>query len=133
MTFFNVRLELARDSDYPEGSSSHGYAFRAPLDEQGHIDEAAWREHKKHCRVWRFWEGEDDEFGHLVRQRGGWAFHYDIKGDEGSDEPGFRFDTHSFNEGDYVTLREHDGEDRTFRVVSVRPGPPHAKLLIQDS
>jgi hypothetical protein len=132
MTFFNVRLELARDHDYPEGSSSHGYEFRAPLNNQGHIDEEAWREHKGHCRVWRFWEGEDEEFGHLVHQRDGWAFHYDIQGDEGNDEAGFRFDTHSFNEGDYVTLREHDGEDRTFRVVSVRPGPPHAKLLMQE-
>ena len=133
MTLLTVRLELARDPEYPEGSSSHGYEFRAPLDAEGHIDAEAWRAHRKDCRVWRFWGGEDDEFGHLVHLRGGtWAFHYDIQGDEESDEAGFRFDTHSFKEGEYVTLREHDGDAHTFRVVSVRSGPPHAKLLLQE-
>ncbi|MEX0922886.1 MAG: hypothetical protein WD489_07930 [Rhodovibrionaceae bacterium] len=132
MTFMTVRLELARSEDFPEGSAAHGYEFRAPLDAEGHIDAEAWREHRKHCRVWRFWEGENDEFGHLVHHRGGWSFHYDIQGDAENDETGFRFDTHSFKEGEYVTLREQDGDTHTFRVVSVRPGPPHAKLLLQQ-
>ena len=117
-----IRLELARDPDHPQGSSNYGYEFLAPLDELGHIDLALWRENRSKCRVWRFWAGEDDEYGHLVHTRSGsWKFHYDIAGDPEEDEAGFRFNDHSFREGEYVSLREPDGELHTFRVVSVRP------------
>ncbi len=124
MSLSIVRLELARDSDFPDGSSHHGYEFVAPLRDDGHIDPEAWRKYRKRCRVRRFWEGEPDEMGHLVHRRGGtWAFHYDVLGDSDEDEPGYRFDRHVFKEGEYVSLREQDGEMRTFRVVSVQPAP----------
>ena len=116
-----IRLELARDKDYPAGSAQHGYEFTAPIDEEGHIDAARWRKARDKCRVRRFWEGEPDEIGHLVHKPGGaWAFHYDILGDEDDDESGYRFALHSFLPGEYVSIREHDGEMRTFRVTSVR-------------
>ena len=35
------------------------------------------------------------------------------------DEPGFRFGAHSFVPGEYVTIRGHDGEQHTLRVVAV--------------
>lgn len=124
MSLSIVRLELARDQDFPEGSSEHGYEFVAPLTPEGHIDADGWHAHRERCRVRRFWEGEPDERGHLVRRRGGtWAFHYDLAGDPDEDEPGFKFDTHVFKVGEYVSLREQDGELRTFRVTSVRPAP----------
>ncbi|CAE7726239.1 unnamed protein product [Symbiodinium necroappetens] len=122
MTLMSIRLELARDHDYPNGSSTHGYEFVAPLDSEGHIDLEGWRKQRKHCHVWRFWEGEADEYGHLVHTRGrAWAFHYDVAGDPDLDEPGYRFDSHRFVEGEYVSIREQDEELRTFRVVAVRP------------
>ena len=122
MSMKSVRLELARDHDYPQGSASHGYEFVAPLDENGHIDAAQWRANKADCRVRRFWEGEDDEIGHLVhRNAHSWVFHYDVEGDPDEDEPGFRFDTHKFAVGEYVSIREQDGEMRTFKVASVKP------------
>ena len=122
MTLKTIRLELARDPDFPEGSSHHGYEFVAPLNGDGHIDAAEWRKRRNLCRVWRFWQGEADEHGHLRHTRGGtWVFHYDVKGDPEEDEPGFKFDQHTFAVGEYVSLREQDGELRTFRVVSVRP------------
>ncbi len=43
MTLTIVRLELARDPAHPEGSSSHGYEFVAPLNDDGRIDAEAWR------------------------------------------------------------------------------------------
>ena len=52
-----------------------------------------------------------------------WAFHYDVVGDEDDDEAGFKFDSHRFAVGEYVSIREHDGETRTFIVESVRPVP----------
>lgn len=120
MSIKKVRLELARDPDFPNGSREHGYEFTAPLDDQAHIDPDEWRLHRDLCRVKRFWNGEPAELGHLVRKPGGsWAFHYDIHGDEDDDESGYRFGAHAFAPGEYVSIREHDDVMRTFRVISV--------------
>lgn len=114
-----IRLELARDKETPEGSARRGYLFHAPLDREGHLDAAAWRELAPFCNVTRFWDGEESELGTLVRHADGqWVFDYDPE-DEADDEPGFRFGAHVFREGEYVSIREHDGRERTFRVASV--------------
>jgi hypothetical protein len=121
MTIRKIRLELARDHDFPSGSTRHGYEFSAPLDEKGHINRSEWTNHRDQCRVLRFWQGEGDEMGHLIRKPGGsWAFHYDIHGDEDDDETGYRFGDHAFIAGEYVSIMEHDDVLRTFRVVSVQ-------------
>ena len=115
-----VRLELARDHDHPDGSHDRGYDFIAPIDAKGHIIVDDWRRLRDRCRVRRFWAGEDEQVGHIVRKRGGsWAFHYDIHGAEDNDETGYRFDKHAFVPGEYVSIREHDGVLRTFHVRSV--------------
>ncbi len=121
MTLSHIRLELARDHDFPEGSSRHGYELTAPLDASGHLDAAAWRDAKARCRVRRFWPGEDDEIGHLRHHGTAWAFHYDVAGDADTDETGYRLSSHVFRVGEYVSIREQDGTLRTFRVASVRP------------
>ncbi len=116
-----VRLELARDHEFPSGSRERGYDFIAPLDDQGQIDLAAWKELRDRCRVRRFWAHEKEEVGHIVHKRGGtWAFHYDIHGDPSQDEAGFRLERHAFVPGEYVSIKEQDGVLRTFRVMSVR-------------
>jgi hypothetical protein len=116
-----VRLELARDHEFPNGSSERGYDFIAPLDRQGHIDLAAWKALRERCRVRRFWAHEAEEVGHVLHKQGRvWAFHYDIHGDPSHDEAGFRFDSHALVPGEYVSIKEQDGTLRTFRVMSVR-------------
>ncbi len=115
-----IRLELARDRDFPEGSRQHGYEFAAPLDERGHIDAVEWHKQRDRCRVRRFRPGEADDIGHLVRKPGGtWAFHYDIHSDEEDDETGYRFGDHAFKPGEYVSIRE-DEHLRTFKVMRVQ-------------
>jgi hypothetical protein len=115
-----VRLELARDHDFPNGSREHGYELIAPIDEKGRIVADAWKQVRDRCRVRRFWAGEKDEIGHIVHKPGGaWAFHYDIRGDVEHDETGFRFESHAFVPGEYVSLKEQDGVLRTFRVTGV--------------
>lgn len=113
-----LRLELARTKEHPDGSRRHGYEFVAPLDADGHLDAAAWKSARDRCRVRRFWGDEDDDVGHLIHRPGGsWAFHYDVDGDE-DDEAGYRLGQHTFNLGDYVSIRDEDGELHTFRVVA---------------
>ena len=61
-----IRLNLARSKEFPSGSTSHGYEFVAPLDGSGHIDAKLWQQHREHCRVRRFWNGEADQIGRLA-------------------------------------------------------------------
>lgn len=124
-TFKRIRLNLARSKEFPEGSTRHGYEFVAPLDAKGHIDAAQWRQHRDNCRVRRFWAGEDDQIGFLVHKPGGpehsrWVFDYD-KTAETDDESGYRFGAHAFTPGEYVSIRDEDGDMHTFLVVSVEP------------
>lgn len=122
--FKRIRLNLARSPEFPQGSVRHGYEFVAPLDADGHIELKQWETHRENCRVRRFWEGEDDELGRLVHRGGGargrWAFDYNPQ-ETADDEPGYRFDSHSFRQGDYVSIRGEDDEMYTFLVVSVEP------------
>lgn len=118
MPLKRIRLELARTTEFPEGSPDHGYELVAPLDVDGHLDIDEWRSATKDCRVRRFWLGEDDEIGHLVHTRHrAWAFSYAPGEDD--DEPVFRLERHLFRIGEYVSVTEHDGVTRPFRVVSV--------------
>jgi hypothetical protein len=114
-----IRLNLARSTDHPDGSDQHYYRFTAPLDLDGHLDAAGWRQNRDACRVVRFWAGEEEDIGHLVHRPGGsWGFHYDINGAEG-DEAGYRLGGHRFVPGEYVSIRDDDDQMHTFRVVSI--------------
>jgi hypothetical protein len=120
MTMKRIRLELARDHEFPNGSKDRGYEFAAPLDENGQLVADEWRQVRERCRVKRFWPGRKDEIGRLVHRRGGtWAFDYNPKSSE-DDEPGFKFDRHQFVPGEYVSITEHDGVMRTFRIMWIR-------------
>ncbi len=121
-----IRLELARDPEHPDGDRRHGYEFVAPLDAMGRLDLEAWKETRSRCTVHRFNSSDDDMRGHLVHRAGGaggsqWIFHYDVEGDPEETEVGFHFESHSFNQGDYVSVRDLEEEMLTFLVVSVRP------------
>ncbi|NQW11004.1 MAG: hypothetical protein HQ481_14135 [Alphaproteobacteria bacterium] len=119
MSVRTIRLELARNPDFPLGSNTRGYEFKAPLTGDGTLDHEAWPGVRADCTVRRFWEGEDDELGRLIHRGSRWQFHYDGV-DAEEDEPIFKFDRHRFVEGEYVSITEHDGEQRTFRVARVR-------------
>lgn len=121
--FKRIRLNLARSKEFPQGSPRHGYEFVAPLKSDGHIDEAQWKRDRAHCRVRRFWEGEEDQIGLLVHKPGGpehgrWVFDYDQTAEE-DDESGYRFGAHVFRPGEYVSIHGADGEMHTFQVASV--------------
>lgn len=112
-----IQLELAREAKHPEGSREYGYRMVAPLDGDGRIDADLWKQHRDACKVVRFRPNEEDEVGHLVRKGTGWAFHYDVQGED-ADEAGYRLGDERFDIGEYVSIREDD-EMHTFRVTSV--------------
>ncbi len=113
-----IRLELARNPDMPEGNPGCGYEIVAPLTEDGHLDEAVFKASPNSCGVRRFWTGElDEEGGLILTSAGEWAFSY-APGDD-DDEPIYRLHDHRFVVGEYVSIMEHDGVLRTFRVANV--------------
>jgi len=120
MQFYKVTLELARTKEFPQGSARHGYHLVVPLDESGQLDVDSWRENKKKCTVHRFWEGEDDQHGHLIHTRHRtWAFSYAPGEDD--DEPLFHLESHRLRPGEYISIREHNGETLPFLVTEVIP------------
>jgi hypothetical protein len=61
----------------------------------------------------------------LIHRAGGldgatWAIDYNLDRSD-DDEVGYRLGSHSFKPGDYVSIRDEDGEMQTFRVADVRP------------
>ncbi len=116
-----IRLELARTHEKPSGDASHGYEFVAPLGRDGHIDPAEWKKARPRCTVTHFAPGREDMQGHLIHTKGRrWAFHYDASREPEDDEPGWRFDSHVFRVGEYVSVTEHDGVTRPFKVIAVK-------------
>jgi len=112
----HVRLELARCHEFPEGSAERGYTLLLPLTSAGLLDREEWEQSPDRAHFERFWNGSDDH-GWLKHDRAGWKLVFaDAPDDE---EVIFRGDQHRFVEGEYVTLRERDGEMHTFRVARV--------------
>lgn len=118
-----IILHRARNKEFPEGSVRHGYDFVAPLTEDGHIDVEGWKAHRGACVVRRFWGAEPTMYGKLVHRAGGdhgatWGFDYDVTTNV-DDEAGIHFDNHAFVPGEYVSVRDPDGDVYTFKVETV--------------
>lgn len=119
-----VTLNAARSKLFPDGSIRHGYDFVAPLTPEGRIDLEGWKAHRGECFVHRFWGDEPAERGLLAHRAGGrggsnWVFELGAGSKLAEEETGFRFGDHVFRTGEYVSIREEDGDLVTFRVVSV--------------
>lgn len=117
MTWKSIRLELARTSEFPQGSASRAYLLRLPLADDGLIDESTLRKTPAMATVRRFWPSEPDMAGYVIRTPRGWAFSYEL-GDT-DDEAVFHLETHKIELGEYLTLTEPDGRRLPFRVASV--------------
>jgi hypothetical protein len=119
--FRKIHLELAREPGHPEGSRATGYDLVVPLDDEQRLSPELWHKYKKHCRVHRFREGEDDMIGHLARKPGG-AWYFDYVDDTDSDnENAYHLGSEHFLLGEYVSIRDEHGHMHTYRVISVQP------------
>lgn len=122
-----IRLNLARSKEFPTGSTHNGYQIVAPLDREGHIDPVAWKDRRAQCRVKRIWNGEEVDAGLLLHKPGGaeharWVIDYHSE-EPTDDETGYRFGSHIFAPGQYVSIRGADHNMHTFVVASVTPLP----------
>lgn len=122
---FKITLREARSKGAPSGVSQTGYEFFAPLNEAHHIDLEAWKKERARCFVHRIEHGATVERGLLIHRAGGaggatWAFDYEA-GTTDDEEQGYRFAAHAFQTGEYVSVRDADGELRTYRVETVTP------------
>lgn len=113
----NIRLELARTKEFPEGSASRAYLVRLPIGADGLVEAAAVAAAPARATVRRFWPNEPDISGYVIRTPRGWAFSYRI-GEE-DDENLYHLETHPLRLGEYLTLTEPDGVQLPFRVASV--------------
>lgn len=117
MNWKSIRLELARTTDYPQGSASRAYLLHLPLDAHGLIDERTLRKAPARATVHRFWPNERDMAGYVIQTPQGWALSY--RPGEEDDEAVFHLETHPIRLGEYVTLTEPDGRQLPFRVANV--------------
>jgi hypothetical protein len=121
-TLKRIRLTLARSKEFPEGSARYGYELIAPVDYNGHLDVEQWKHRRADCTVRHFAEGEDDAFGMLVHKGGAgggrWVVDYDI-GQTSDDEAGYLFGSHVFAPGEYVSIKNPEGQTQTFKIASV--------------
>ncbi len=111
-----LRLGRNPDAGYPDGADNYGYVIQAPLDADGKLDPALWRDKREHCTVRRFQPNETPADGWLRHRGEQWYFWYDEE-DEGPEEPLYKLGSRELRPGEYVTLTEGDGDIMTFRVA----------------
>ena len=113
-----IRLELARVAGSPGGNPNYGYEFVAPVDGKDRLDAEAWPEVGQLCTMRHFAPGEEDVHGELIyRGHGEWAFSY--KPGDSDDEVIYRLTKHRLREGEYMSVREHDGVSRPFKIALI--------------
>ena len=122
---FRITLQEARSRETPARDGASGYEFFAPLDAAGHIDLETWKKERARCFVHRLDHGAIAERGLLVHRAGGaggatWAFDYEA-GTADDEEQGYRFASHAFEPGEYVSVRDGEGTLHTYRVSAIHP------------
>ena len=115
MRWKNVRLELARTQDFPNGSAGRAYLLRVPLDDVGEIDEGTIVHNPERATVRRHWPNEPDRNGHLVRMSGGWAFSYALG--DGQGDGIVHLEARPFRIGEQVMIVEPSGAKLPFKVA----------------
>jgi hypothetical protein len=116
MAWSTIRLDLARNREFPEGSRHHGYLLHAPLTPEGRIDVVAYEGGRNRAVVEEFWGDMEPKRGRLIhRNQSLWSFVFGPT----DEEPIFHFGDHRFAPGEYLTVRDLSGADLTFRVTTV--------------
>ena len=121
MSLSRIVMRLARNpgTEFADGDDHRGYSLVAPLDGDGHIDEAAYKASNSECTVRRFAPDEDAQEGRLARKGANWFFDY-ADGEE-DDEAVHRLGEHRFAVGEYVSIADDDGRLLAYKVTDIQP------------
>jgi hypothetical protein len=114
----HIRMELARDAGAPDGDPGVGYDLVLPLDESRRLAGGEALDRPQAGRVRRFRDGETEAVGRLRHGPGGvWRLEFE---GEPRPEVAFRLGEERFTPGEYISIREADGDYHPYRVVSTR-------------
>ena len=120
-----IRLNLARSKEFPDGLGRHGYEFVAPLDADGHIDPSCGGNIASiaACAGSGRRRRRDRPPRAQAGRRGACALGVRLRRDRRrtTTRPAIASATTPSRTGEYVSIRDEDGEMHTFQVVSVEP------------
>lgn len=121
MSLSRIVMRLARNpgTEFADGDDHRGYSLVAPLNDDGHIDEEAYKASRSGCTVRRFAPDEDAQEGRLARKGSNWFFDY-ADGEE-DDEAVHRLGEHRFAVGEYVSIADEDGRLLAYKVTDIQP------------
>ncbi len=117
-----VTLVLASGPGFPDGSADHRYEVELALDAGGHPDAAAWAADPAPWRARRLWPGSAVLEGDVQHDPDtGWSVTFFGADADRPDAPlhGLIRSIAQVRPGEYVTIREPDGVEYSYRVVSL--------------
>ena len=114
-----VTLVLSAGPGFPAGSEGHRYELDVALDAAGHLDVAAWHADPNPWPARRFRPGAPMRTGDVQHDaETGWSLRFDSTAEcPELTEP--LVSAGVLRPGEYLTLRDEDGRDYAYRVVSV--------------
>ena len=114
-----VTLVLAAGPGFPAGSETHRYEMDVRLDPQGQLDPEAWHADPQPWPASRDRPGSPARSGDVqLDVETGWSLRFDSTAAERElSEP--LLVTGPLRPGSYATVRDSDGRDYSYRVVSV--------------
>ena len=116
-----VTLVMAAGPGFPGGSPAHRYELDVALDAAGHLDARAWQTDPRPWVARRYWPREPMLSGEVLYDPDtGWSMRFSPRADDAGDAP-----LHEvirgpalMRPGDYLTIREPDGAEYSYRIVS---------------
>ena len=117
-----VTLVLASGPGFPNGDPECRYEIEVTLDGTGHLDREAWFADANPWPARRYWRDEWPRDGdvQLDEETGAWSLRFFPKPGEASEAPPYEIVRTNvpMRPGEYLTIREPDGREYAFRIVS---------------
>jgi len=119
-----IELVMAAGPGFPQGSLTHRYNLMVILTPGGMLDEAAWWADPTPWPAERIWPGDRRHGDVQLDAENGWALRFGPA--VGPDTEAHNAPLHApirsagqFRPGEYVTIREPNGNEYAYRVVNV--------------